>query len=100
MSRVKYWWHKDKAELLPYPPNYYESNRAHYVQQDTMEPLRHPSTGEVYESKSAFRRQTKALGLEEVGNDWNNKSADYFKPQPKIESSREFVHKFWADRLK
>jgi hypothetical protein len=36
---------------------------------DTMAPLRHLVTGEVFESKSAFRRVTKMMGLEEVGND-------------------------------
>lgn len=96
MSRVKYWWHKDKAELLPYPPNYYESNRAHYVQQDTMEPLRHPSTGEVYDSKSAFRRQTKALGLEEVGNDWRGKEPEYFVPERRSLKTRELVEKLFG----
>jgi len=38
------------------------------VHQDTMEPLKHPFTGEVFDSKSAFRRVTKANGGVEVGD--------------------------------
>lgn len=39
------------------------------VIQDTMDKTWHPGDGRIYESKSAFRRATKALGLEEMGND-------------------------------
>jgi hypothetical protein len=41
----------------------------HYVQGDTMEPTRHPVDGKIYDSKSAFRRVTKATGRQEVGNE-------------------------------
>lgn len=36
---------------------------------DTMDPLWHPHTGELVDSKSHFRAITKASGGEEVGND-------------------------------
>lgn len=40
-----------------------------YIITDTMRPAVHPATGEVMDSKSAFRAVTKAHGLVEVGND-------------------------------
>ena len=36
---------------------------------DTMTPAMHPATGQMMDSKSAFRRVTKAHGLVELGND-------------------------------
>jgi hypothetical protein len=34
--------------------------------------LWHPGDGKHYDSKSAFRRATKSLGLQELGNDMPN----------------------------
>jgi len=42
---------------------------APFVQQDTMEPLRHPISGKIYDSKSEYMRETRAHGCEVVGND-------------------------------
>lgn len=36
---------------------------------DSMEAAAHPCDGKVYDSKSAFRKVTKAHGREEMGND-------------------------------
>lgn len=36
---------------------------------DHMEPLKHMATGEIMDSKSAFRAATKAAGCVELGND-------------------------------
>lgn len=36
---------------------------------DSMPPLRHPVSGHVFESKSAYLRETERLGLQVVGND-------------------------------
>lgn len=52
-------------------PRYGQPNKAHYVSQDTMPPTEHPLTGEVFESKSAFRAVTKAHGYEEVAGAWS-----------------------------
>jgi len=41
----------------------------HYVVSDTMTPLRHPITGKMMDSKSAFRAVTRAHGCTEIGND-------------------------------
>lgn len=45
------------------------------VHQDTMPALRHPVTGKVYESKSAYLRAVKADGLTIVGNDLLSRKA-------------------------
>jgi hypothetical protein len=40
------------------------------VHTDTLkEPLKHPVTGKIFESRSAYEKETKRLGLEVVGND-------------------------------
>jgi hypothetical protein len=39
------------------------------IHRDTSEPMVHPATGEVFDSKSRFREVTKAHGLVEVGTD-------------------------------
>lgn len=36
---------------------------------DGMGALRHPATGQMFDSKSEFRRATKDAGCEELGND-------------------------------
>ncbi len=43
--------------------------RSGYVISDAMAPARHPSTGRIHDSKSEFRKDTRAAGCEEVGND-------------------------------
>jgi hypothetical protein len=45
-----------------------------YVHDDTMAPSWHPADGRMYDSKSAFRRTTRAAGCVEVGNDYQSES--------------------------
>lgn len=45
------------------------SSRAPYVQSDTVAPFRSQADGKMYDSKSAYRRELKARGLVEIGND-------------------------------
>lgn len=40
-----------------------------YIQSDTIQPMRHPITGKLMDSKSQFRAVTRAHGCVEVGND-------------------------------
>ena len=40
-----------------------------YVISDHMDPLKHHASGKVFDSKSEFRKETKALGMVEMGND-------------------------------
>lgn len=47
----------------------HSSDPATYVISDTMEPMRHMGTGRIVDSKSEFRRDTRASGCEEVGTD-------------------------------
>jgi hypothetical protein len=42
----------------------------HGVIEDTMPPTRHQVDGKIYDSKSAYRRVTKAAGCEEVGTSY------------------------------
>lgn len=60
---------KEARKLVPAP----------YVQQDTMEPVEHPVTGELYDSKSRLRRTYKEMGLIEKGN--------YTRKTPKVQAA-------------
>lgn len=68
MTRRLYVWRDGKmvevgAEFRPTPRVQTQ------IITDSMPNLWHPGDGKHYDSKSAFRRATKSLGLEEVGND-------------------------------
>lgn len=51
------------------PPKHASTDSRRYVISDTMEPLKHMGTGRMLDSKSEFRKDTKAVGCEEAGND-------------------------------
>lgn len=53
---------------------------------DHMDAVVHPCDGQTYESKSAFRRVTKANGYTEVGNDPARNV-----PKPKAEPDRKAI---------
>jgi hypothetical protein len=87
--RGKWFWNGEalvetEPETRPY---------VHNVSQDTIEPTWHPHDGRFYDSKSAFRRVTKAAGGVEVSTaDWQRVG----DPEPiKIESCREDMEKAW-----
>ena len=66
-------------------------NSAPAVHQDTMNPLKHPCDGRVYESRSQYDRVTKAHGCQEIGNDYMGKDGEVkqlFKPRER-ESVKE-----------
>lgn len=54
---------KERAGPLP------SSGRPFGVISDTMDPLVHPATGRLMDSKSQFRAITRAAGCVEVGNE-------------------------------
>lgn len=56
----------DKATA---PPRNNQFGRSAYVQSDYLPDLRHPSSGKRYDSKSGFRAETRARGLNEVGTE-------------------------------
>lgn len=75
-------WH-DLAEAWPpacaahYAPR---GQRTHYVIPDSMADTRHPVTQRVHDSKSAFRRDTRASGCVEMGNDVPQQSRPQLDP--------------------
>ena len=68
----------------------------HSIIQDTIDPLRHPGTGELYESKSAFRRKSKELGYVEIDDDKTWNSIGEYRPA-KLEGLKEDFEevKYW-----
>lgn len=55
---------RDTGQVLPGPPppRNIRFGEAPYIIQDSMEPYRHPATGQVIDSKSALRQTDKACG--------------------------------------
>jgi hypothetical protein len=51
------------------------------IHQDSMNPTWHPATGEVFESKSAFRRVTKERGYVEIDDDKTWSQVGEIKPE-------------------
>ena len=52
----------------------YAPGAAPNIISDTMPPTRHMADNNTYESKSQFRKATKAAGCLEVGNDYSTKA--------------------------
>lgn len=50
-------------------PPLHAADRSHYVIIDTMDACRHPATGKMMDSKSKFRKATRAAGCIEIGNE-------------------------------
>ena len=68
------------------------TGRSAMIVRDTMDALRHPVTGKVVDSKSAFRRMTKDAGCVELGND----AASVTERRPDQDRSlRQDIHKAW-----
>lgn len=67
MPRKVYYWDKENKKFVEHRP--IKGEDYHFINDDSMPACEHPITGEVFESKSAFRRVTKAHGCVEVGND-------------------------------
>lgn len=70
-GKRKYVWHEgafvDVTNWKP-PPR-----KTPYIIRDGSAPMVHPATGQVFDSKSEFRKVTKAHGLTEMGNDIQTK---------------------------
>jgi len=50
-------------------PEKEEIRSSAYVQDDTMSPLKHLVSGKIFDSKSAYLKECKKLGLDVIGND-------------------------------
>lgn len=68
-----------EKRLAP-PKNY--GQPATYIISDVMDPLKHPGTGQIIDSKAKFREHTRASGCVEVGTDPAAST-----PKPRIEPS-------------
>jgi hypothetical protein len=64
------WNHTPPASPVPRET----SKRAFHYISDHQDLLWHPHNGRYYDSKSAFRRVTKAAGCEEVGNETQSRA--------------------------
>lgn len=78
--RKIYYWDRASQKMVEKPPVPIEVN-SHFVIQDTMAPTKHPVDQKIYESKSAFRRVTRANGYREVGNDWSGNQPAPVEPR-------------------
>jgi len=67
MPRQSFIWCPVENRLVP--KGQQQGAAAPFVISDSMDALWHPADGRKYESKSSFRRVTKAHGCEEVGNE-------------------------------
>lgn len=72
-----------------------QSTECPYVIGDEMPLTLHPATGRYYDSKSAFRRDTRAAGYVEVGNDWKGGPPPSEKPRADIKEVRRHVVDAW-----
>ena len=90
MSRQRWFWSEERQGLVSAEEHYAEQGwveRSHLaapmVISDHMDNLVNHADGRHYESKSEFRKATKAAGYEEVGNDpsFKNPKHPEYKPE-------------------
>lgn len=70
------------SPIKPTPPRVRPANVAPYVISDTMDLTQHMATGRHVDSKSEFRKMTRAAGCEEVGNEIQRPKAWEAPPKP------------------
>lgn len=88
---MRYGYCPVKKQVVPVHEIQREAKALDLYIQDEMAPTRHPVTGEVFTSKSKFREVTRALGFEEIGNDYDSG----YEPERKLERESEaFRQKF------
>lgn len=61
-------WH-DLEKPWPEKCRSSQKSNAPYVISDSMEPIKHMGSGRMMDSKANFRRETKATGCIEIGNE-------------------------------
>lgn len=66
MSRERFIWRNGEFIKIA---NWRPPRKRLHIIGDTQEPFKSMADGEMYDSKSAYRREIKARGFEEVGND-------------------------------
>jgi hypothetical protein len=89
--RQIFYWNPDTLKMEEKRPEPKVQGRVELIFDDMPDTI-HPATGQRFTSKSNFRRATKAAGCIEVGNEYEGKPAEYFKPKPAaIPSSRHIM---------
>lgn len=68
MARQRFVW-VDGRGLVEVPPDWRPPPRAFAIISDAHEPFQSQASGRWFDSKSAYRRELKALGYEETGNE-------------------------------
>ena len=76
---------------------YQSQNRSAYVIDDTMPLTEHHADGQYYDSKSEYRRVTRAHGCIEAGNDLITKQRSPEKHRLSTERIRDIGEKAWHD---
>lgn len=95
MARIRYYYHEATGEFktFPDPAKEVERKGSHAIIQDSMDPVEHPcEPGRFFDSKSQFRRVTKAHGCVEVGSGGLPKRREY-EPQGVKEDIRRALEK-------
>lgn len=97
MTRKVYRFDKETGEILPDTHERATDERAHSVHVDSMPVTFNHADCKYYDSKSQFRKATRAAGCHEVGNDYENTeyATKHFEEQrrealTKIEWAKEF----------
>lgn len=86
MSRETYVW--DGEKMVPKSSDFAPSPKIHVIGDTLPQALVHPATGLVTDSKSRFRRETKASGCVELGSDAPREPR---RPDINIEPSRQTI---------
>lgn len=100
MARIVYKWNPESRQMEEIV-NDVPSVQVHGVIQDSMPPTKNHVDGNVYESKSAFRRVYKSYGYEEVGGGpppvrQANHSIDHRKIEAAIRHAKEVHNILWV----
>ena len=86
MIRETYVW--DGEKMVPKSDDFALSPRIHVIGDTLPQALKHPATGLVTDSKSRFRRETRAAGCVELGTDAPTTPK---RPEIQMEDSRATI---------
>ncbi len=92
-SNVGRRWVWRDGKMIEVDPDWRPKPRAFFVHTDAIAPIQHPITGQLMDSKSAFRQVTKDHGYIEVGNE----RPKFKDPVEEHFESREYDEKLTAD---
>lgn len=96
MIRGKFTIDKETGRAVPYHEQRKERTTA--VITDEMEPTKHMGDCRYYTSKAKFRATTRAMGFEEVGNDWDKDPPRVIDPDYDRKLQEDTERTFYALR--